>query len=709
MVETIAVGNLPFGVAIASARTPIRDGTISDETRGLTWEVKDDQGGTHDVDNTYAWAGTCSISTDLLCQPSQDALELCPVDDLGCALCPEAETCDVDGGQTVFSWVASLNEMEFAGFSDWRVPTISELESLVDLDRVGCGTTALCTDPIFDNDADSLTASAGYYSCSTFRDDPTRALDVFFPNGMRGTAEKTSTRPVRAVRDDGAAGAWWRFDGDYSDGSGNGLDGTTTGPSNAFDSGTFTQGPSSLATGDDYVTFGNELNLRAHEPLTISLWMRGTSAPGTLVAKQANWQPHTEPGWILINNGLDGIYWQMNAGTGLGQDELQINWFNLAINDGNWHHIALTKGGSPKALSVALYVDGVNVPQSNVDANTLVSDPYNDSDLTVGAQETGVHPFVGNLDSIKIEWRQWSEAEVLADFNSPHGTPTPTATDMAVSPSPTGTATPTPVPPSATPTATESPTPITPPTATSTPSATPTSTGAALRYAAMGDSYSSGEGARPYDADSNVSGGNQCHRSEKAYPRLRPFGGDEPELSFVACSGAVIPNVEVGGRARFEPESQIDQLTPSQFDIVTMTIGGNDLEFSDILKACRAYPRTDCPSAKLWAGRGDQGDQTVGEALNQNLRALPDQLSKLYNQIQDTIAPRDRTSVFVLGYPQILPVNALAFGLRCSLVGGAFVYSERLFFSQVAEAIDDAIRRAAQISGVHYVPVLDHF
>ena len=62
-------------------------------------------------------------------------------------------------------------------------------------------------------------------------------------------------------------------------------------------------------------------------------------------------------------------------------------------------------------------------------------------------------------------------------------------------------------------------------------------------YTALGDSYSSGEGAGDYDEDSNT-GKDRCHRSALAWPelvaqKLRLAQG----LSFWACSGARIDNI----------------------------------------------------------------------------------------------------------------------------------------------------------------------
>jgi len=162
-------------------------------------------------------------------------------------------------------------------------------------------------------------------------------------------------------------------------------------------------------------------------------------------------------------------------------------------------------------------------------------------------------------------------------------------------------------------------------------------------YAALGDSFSSGEGAK---ADGGIfyahthtgdllpiHTANWCHRSPQAWPALiakQKFGAgmlDEaaifdssPATPFIfrACSGAVATNLWSGkkdadkaGQADewiIGPPPQWIQPTPAQnlwlliprgrplgkadgdINTVTLTIGGNDLGFSTIIQACIQWP-----------------------------------------------------------------------------------------------------------------------
>src|SRR3954453_24030259 len=94
----------------------------------------------------------------------------------------------------------------------------------------------------------------------------------------------------------------------------------------------------------------------------------------------------------------------------------------------------------------------------------------------------------------------------------------------------------------------------------------PGAAAAADRNVALGDSYSSGTGTRPY-TDST------CQRSVYAYPSLRAANRPKTSLVFAACSGATTSDVL---------NNQVSSLT-STTKFVTITVGGNDAGFSSVI------------------------------------------------------------------------------------------------------------------------------
>jgi lysophospholipase L1-like esterase/N-acetylneuraminic acid mutarotase len=176
---------------------------------------------------------------------------------------------------------------------------------------------------------------------------------------------------------------------------------------------------------------------------------------------------------------------------------------------------------------------------------------------------------------------------------------------------------------------------------------------APLTYVALGDSYSSGEGVEPFDpaTDRRVSGprggtnhfqSNFCHRSERAYPEVIAdnLPGATNLAGFFACSGATTADLRNHRQYRDQPP-QIESLAGvSDVDIVTLTIGGNDIGFFDFLLGCNVF-RTD-----------DDCQRAYERALRKVTDELPDQLARTYGHISQNIGVE--TQVFVLGYPQVI-------------------------------------------------------
>ena len=138
------------------------DGTVTDSATGLMWEKLSDDGTIHDRDNLYTWY--------------------------------EAFT----------EKIAALNGSGgFAGFTDWRMPTVTELQSIVNYGDTGpsaysefsTSCAASCTVTTC-----SCTQSFYYWSSTTYQLTPADAWLVNFNVGFVDVGSKAVDGHVRAVR-----------------------------------------------------------------------------------------------------------------------------------------------------------------------------------------------------------------------------------------------------------------------------------------------------------------------------------------------------------------------------------------------------------------------------------------------------------------------------------------------------------------------------
>ena len=196
------------------------------------------------------------------------------------------------------------------------------------------------------------------------------------------------------------------------------------------------------------------------------------------------------------------------------------------------------------------------------------------------------------------------------------------------------------------------------------------SASAGQRYVALGDSYSSGVGTRTY-FDSN------CKKSNYAYPAIIDVERPNTDLVFAACSGAKTGDVLA---------NQVSSLT-SGTTIVTITIGGNDAGFSDVITEC-AFPSwaSDCNGA-------------IDAAQNYINNTLPGRLNLVYNQIRSR---SPSATVVVLGYPRLF------MGVDCN--GGTwFSSSEMTRLNQTADLLRDVTRGRAQAYGFTFKDAIPPF
>jgi lysophospholipase L1-like esterase len=188
-------------------------------------------------------------------------------------------------------------------------------------------------------------------------------------------------------------------------------------------------------------------------------------------------------------------------------------------------------------------------------------------------------------------------------------------------------------------------------------------TAAADLYVALGDSYSSGTGTRTY-FDSG------CQKSVYAYPSLVDQQRPNTDLVFAACSGATTANVL---------SSQVNSLTAGT-NWVTITIGGNDAGFSNVITQC-ALPS--------WLSNCDGAINTAQSFIN---NTLPARLTNVYNEIK-TRSPN--AIVIVLSYPRLF------MGVDCN-AGTFFSASEMTRLNQTADLLRNVTQTRALAAGANF-------
>ena len=185
-------------------------------------------------------------------------------------------------------------------------------------------------------------------------------------------------------------------------------------------------------------------------------------------------------------------------------------------------------------------------------------------------------------------------------------------------------------------------------------------------YVALGDSYSSGVGTASYTLDSG------CKRSVYAYPYLYTQKHPGTSLTFAACSGAKTSNLLA---------TQMQAVT-SATTLVTMTIGGNDIGFANLIYQCTL---SNC-SAALDSTRAN---------LETKLGAP---LDTVYTTVKARAAPG--ATIIVLGYPRVFS-SAGCFGTL------GISSTERTKANALSDALDRVIATHAAADGVTYKTAID--
>jgi hypothetical protein len=143
---------------------------VKDNVTGLMWEVKTDDSGLRDLDNTYTWYEPDSSKNG------------------GNAGTQNGGNCTGSACDT-HSYVQAVNAAVLCGVSDWRMPSRNELRGIASLDHVN---------PAIDTDYFPDTSSSAFWSSSPYANGGDFAWG--FGDGYGGWGGKGSSFSVRLVR-----------------------------------------------------------------------------------------------------------------------------------------------------------------------------------------------------------------------------------------------------------------------------------------------------------------------------------------------------------------------------------------------------------------------------------------------------------------------------------------------------------------------------
>lgn len=215
-------------------------------------------------------------------------------------------------------------------------------------------------------------------------------------------------------------------------------------------------------------------------------------------------------------------------------------------------------------------------------------------------------------------------------------------------------------------------------------------------YVALGDSYTAGLGI-----PAQTGGPAGCGRSDHNYPALvaQELDLQSDDFRDLSCSGATIADLSAA-------ETTNNGVNPAQFsalststDLVTIGIGGNDIDFSSLVKQC-----AEAGVLYYATGDGDYGgvapcrqEHVSGGAddVQARIRTAGEHLASALTEVKH-LAPNAR--VYVVGYPAILPPNGSECGREMGLAAG-----DVTFLYQKEQQLNTVLRQRAKAAGVEYV------
>ncbi|MFJ5531828.1 SGNH/GDSL hydrolase family protein [Streptomyces sp. NPDC093261] len=208
-------------------------------------------------------------------------------------------------------------------------------------------------------------------------------------------------------------------------------------------------------------------------------------------------------------------------------------------------------------------------------------------------------------------------------------------------------------------------------------------------YVALGDSYASAP-AVPGQVDAN------CKRSDHNYPSLVAVS-ERARLTDVTCSGATTAEMTA-------PQGT----APAQFaalsrrtDLVTVSIGGNDVGFTTVLGTCARLTSSDPAGAPCRAYFTSGGSDRLTETVEHTA-------PKIARVLRGVRQRSPHARILVVGYPDLFPEN----GVGCTSSSVPFAAGDFPYLRDKEKELDGMLAREAYRHGARYVdtytPTIGH-
>ncbi|MBO1329853.1 SGNH/GDSL hydrolase family protein [Streptomyces sp. VRA16 Mangrove soil] len=200
-------------------------------------------------------------------------------------------------------------------------------------------------------------------------------------------------------------------------------------------------------------------------------------------------------------------------------------------------------------------------------------------------------------------------------------------------------------------------------------------------YVALGDSYASAP-LVPTQVDA------VCARSDQNYPSL-VARSRSARLTDVTCSGATTEDMTASQTDGVAP--QLDALDRGT-DLVTLTIGGNDIGFSTVLGTCARLTSGDPAGAPCRTHFTDTGTDRITEAIGLTGSKVAGVLRGIRQR-----APHAR--VAVVGYPDLFPDD----GVGCTSSSVPLAAGDFPWLRDKEKELNAMLAREARHAGATYV------